>query len=73
MPLVLVVKETNNTSCLQRVRCNRGHVVQRDVFQDWLSASNPQWKEFVDNLERTGQKPRTNPDGDVRSSSPQQF
>ena len=30
-----------------------------------LSESNPRWKEFVDELERTGRKPRTNPDGDV--------
>jgi len=30
-----------------------------------LSESNPGWKEFADELERTGQKPRTNPDGDV--------
>ncbi|OJA20447.1 hypothetical protein AZE42_06075 [Rhizopogon vesiculosus] len=57
--------QVTNPSCLQRVHCKRGHVVPRDVFQDWLSASNPQWKAFVDNLERTGQKPRTNPDGDV--------
>ncbi|KAG2157681.1 DHS-like NAD/FAD-binding domain-containing protein [Suillus bovinus] len=50
---------------LHRVHCKRGHVVPRDTFQDWLSASNPQWKAFVDNLEKTGQKLRTNPDGDV--------
>ena len=30
-----------------------------------LSESNPKWQEFVDELERTGQKLRTNPDGDV--------
>jgi len=30
-----------------------------------LSESNSGWKEFADELERTGQKPRTNPDGDV--------
>jgi len=30
-----------------------------------LSESNPEWEQFVDELERTGQKPRTNPDGDV--------
>ena len=59
--------------CLQRVHCKRGHVVRRDEFQGWLSASNPQWKEFVDNLERTGQKPRTNPDGDVRLHSLSNF
>ncbi|KAG1774100.1 DHS-like NAD/FAD-binding domain-containing protein [Suillus placidus] len=50
---------------LHRVHCKRGHIVPRDMFQDWLSSSNPQWKAFVDNLEKTGQKPRTNPDGDV--------
>ncbi|KAG2365032.1 DHS-like NAD/FAD-binding domain-containing protein [Suillus spraguei] len=50
---------------LHRVHCKRGHVVPRDIFQDWLSASNPQWKAFVAHLEKTGQKPRTNPDGDV--------
>ncbi|KAG1834105.1 DHS-like NAD/FAD-binding domain-containing protein [Suillus variegatus] len=50
---------------LHRVHCKHGHVVPRDVFQDWLSASNPQWKAFVDNLEKTGSKLRTNPDGDV--------
>jgi len=27
--------------------------------------SNPVWKNFVDNLEKTGNRPRTNPDGDV--------
>jgi hypothetical protein len=30
-----------------------------------LTASNPKWKAFVDELEVTGKKPRTNPDGDV--------
>lgn len=30
-----------------------------------LSEANPEWEEFADELERTGQKPRTNPDGDV--------
>ncbi|KAG0709416.1 DHS-like NAD/FAD-binding domain-containing protein [Suillus ampliporus] len=58
-------EQQTNSSCLQRVHCKRGHVVPRDIFQEWLSASNPQWKAFVDNLEKTGQKPRTNPDGDV--------
>ncbi|TFY69331.1 hypothetical protein EVG20_g3189 [Dentipellis fragilis] len=32
---------------------------------DWLSAANPQWKEYMDDLERNGNKPQTNPDGDV--------
>ena len=35
-----------------------------------LSETNPEWKEFADELERTGQKPRTNPDGDVGVSVP---
>ncbi|KAG6381707.1 DHS-like NAD/FAD-binding domain-containing protein [Boletus reticuloceps] len=50
---------------LHRVHCQFGHVVSRDAFQDRLSASNPKWKAFVDELEATGKKPRTNPDGDV--------
>ncbi|KAF8448923.1 DHS-like NAD/FAD-binding domain-containing protein [Boletus edulis BED1] len=50
---------------LHRVHCQFGHVVSRDEFQDRLSASNPKWKAFVDELEATGKKPRTNPDGDV--------
>jgi NAD-dependent SIR2 family protein deacetylase len=49
----------------QRVHCQRGHVFDRDQFQVMLSESNPEWKQFADELERTGQKPRTNPDGDV--------
>ena len=49
----------------QRVHCQHGHAVDRDGFQDMLSESNPEWKEFADELERTGRKPRTNPDGDV--------
>ncbi|TCD71735.1 hypothetical protein EIP91_005501 [Steccherinum ochraceum] len=50
---------------LHKVHCSHGHAVHRDTFQDWLSAANPQWKAFADNLEATGRKPRTNPDGDV--------
>ncbi|KAG8221030.1 DHS-like NAD/FAD-binding domain-containing protein [Butyriboletus roseoflavus] len=50
---------------LHRVHCQFGHVVDRDVFQDRLSTNNPKWKAFVDDLEATGKKPRTNPDGDV--------
>nr|GAT47264.1 NAD-dependent deacetylase [Mycena chlorophos] len=50
---------------LHLVHCKHGHVVDRDLFQNWLSAANPQWKAFLDETERTGNKPRTNPDGDV--------
>lgn len=35
-------------------------------FQDLLTLHNPSWKAFVDELERTGTKLRTNPDGDVQ-------
>ncbi|KAI5995551.1 DHS-like NAD/FAD-binding domain-containing protein [Pisolithus albus] len=45
--------------------CFHGHVVDRDTFQDWISTYNPYWKDYVVGLEATGQKPRTNPDGDV--------
>ena len=54
---------------LQRVRCSHGHTINRQKFQDMLAAANPQWKAFSDDLERTGARPRTNPDGDVCSSS----
>ncbi|KAI0769198.1 DHS-like NAD/FAD-binding domain-containing protein [Irpex lacteus] len=50
---------------LHKVHCSHGHTVDRDTFQDRLSAANPQWKAFADELESTNQKPRTNPDGDV--------
>ncbi|KAJ7879923.1 DHS-like NAD/FAD-binding domain-containing protein [Mycena olivaceomarginata] len=50
---------------LHHVHCKHGHVVNRTTFQNWLSAANPQWKAFADEAERTGNKPRTNPDGDV--------
>ncbi|KAI0339621.1 DHS-like NAD/FAD-binding domain-containing protein [Trametopsis cervina] len=50
---------------LHKVKCSHGHVVDRLTFQDRLSAANPQWKAYADELEATGQKPRTNPDGDV--------
>uniref|UniRef100_A0A8H8CIN6 Deacetylase sirtuin-type domain-containing protein n=1 Tax=Psilocybe cubensis TaxID=181762 RepID=A0A8H8CIN6_PSICU len=50
---------------LHHVHCNRGHVVDRNTFQDRLSAANPRWYEYAEELERTGMQPRTNPDGDV--------
>jgi NAD-dependent deacetylase sirtuin 4 len=30
-----------------------------------LGVANPKWKAFADECEVTGQRPRTNPDGDV--------
>lgn len=53
---------------LQRVHCNRGHTVDRESFQAWLSAANPIWHQYAKELERTGVQPRTNPDGDVSAS-----
>ena len=50
---------------VQRVHCQYGHAFDRDEFQDLLSESNPEWKKFADELEITGKKLRTNPDGDV--------
>ncbi|KAI0720624.1 DHS-like NAD/FAD-binding domain-containing protein [Fomitopsis betulina] len=50
---------------LRSVRCAHGHLVDRDTFQMQLSAANPQWKAFMDELEATDRRPRTNPDGDV--------
>ena len=49
----------------QKVSCKHGHVIDRNTFQDWLGAANPKWEQFVEDLERTGRKLRTNPDGDV--------
>ncbi|TFY63772.1 hypothetical protein EVJ58_g3070 [Rhodofomes roseus] len=50
---------------LRSVRCAHGHMTDRDAFQQQLSAANPQWEAFADELEATGRQPRTNPDGDV--------
>ncbi|EPT03010.1 hypothetical protein FOMPIDRAFT_1028993 [Fomitopsis schrenkii] len=50
---------------LRSVRCAHGHIIDRDAFQTQLSAANPQWKAFMDELEATDRRPRTNPDGDV--------
>ncbi|KAF8692611.1 DHS-like NAD FAD-binding protein, partial [Rhizoctonia solani] len=43
----------------------KNHTVNREEFQDQLSRLNPAWKDFVDEMTRTGTQPRTNPDGDV--------
>ena len=50
---------------LQRVHCSRGHTVDRESFQAWLSAENPKWHQYAMELERARALPRTNPDGDV--------
>lgn len=54
------------TYTLQHVKCNRGHRIGRDIFQEWLSKANPRWAEFFEETLRAGSQPRTNPDGDVR-------
>ncbi|PFH51783.1 hypothetical protein AMATHDRAFT_39891 [Amanita thiersii Skay4041] len=50
---------------IHRVVCRRGHVIDRETFQDWLTTANPKWKAFADEIARTGTILRTNPDGDV--------
>ncbi|EIM86806.1 DHS-like NAD/FAD-binding domain-containing protein [Stereum hirsutum FP-91666 SS1] len=50
---------------LHRVHCKFGHGFDRDQFQEWLGDANPEWKAYMDDMEKTGQKPKTNPDGDV--------
>ncbi|KAI0372615.1 DHS-like NAD/FAD-binding domain-containing protein, partial [Pilatotrama ljubarskyi] len=50
---------------LHRVRCSHGHEVDRQKFQEMLGEANPQWKAYAEELERSGARPRTNPDGDV--------
>ncbi|KAL0953867.1 hypothetical protein HGRIS_005041 [Hohenbuehelia grisea] len=50
---------------LHRVHCKHGHDVSRNIFQDRISAANPQWHAYALELEKTGNRPRTNPDGDV--------
>ncbi|EAU90484.2 hypothetical protein CC1G_00868 [Coprinopsis cinerea okayama7 len=50
---------------LHRVHCQRGHAIDRNTFQDMLSAANPQWHEFAQETERLQKPLRTNPDGDV--------
>ena len=35
------------------------------MFQEWLGQANPRWQAYLVELERTGARPKTNPDGDV--------
>ncbi|KAI0675811.1 DHS-like NAD/FAD-binding domain-containing protein [Trametes maxima] len=50
---------------LHSVKCSHGHQTDRAAFQDMLGAANPGWKAYLEELERTNSRPRTNPDGDV--------
>jgi NAD-dependent deacetylase sirtuin 4 len=53
---------------LARVHClAHRHEQHRDDYQTQLGKLNPVWQEMSDESERTGNRPRTNPDGDVRS------
>ncbi|KAF8596415.1 DHS-like NAD/FAD-binding domain-containing protein [Ceratobasidium sp. AG-I] len=50
---------------LHSVHCRTGHSIPREEFQDELSRLNPSWRDFMEEMARTGTEPRTNPDGDV--------
>ncbi|CAE6427805.1 unnamed protein product [Rhizoctonia solani] len=50
---------------LHTVHCRRNHEVDREEFQEQLSILNPAWKDYMGEMARTGNEPRTNPDGDV--------
>ncbi|WVQ83676.1 hypothetical protein IAT38_005819 [Cryptococcus sp. DSM 104549] len=51
---------------LAKVHClKHTHEQSRDAFQQQISDMNPIWDEASKEAERTGQQPRTNPDGDV--------
>ncbi|KAI0033912.1 DHS-like NAD/FAD-binding domain-containing protein [Vararia minispora EC-137] len=48
-----------------KVQCMYGHVYDRGTFQTWFSEVNPHWHAYLDEVERVGEQPKTNPDGDV--------
>ncbi|KZV95101.1 DHS-like NAD/FAD-binding domain-containing protein [Exidia glandulosa HHB12029] len=50
---------------LHKVHCRAHHTVLRDEYQMQLALLNPYWAELEESFRRTGNKPRTNPDGDV--------
>ncbi|WWC64846.1 uncharacterized protein I303_107460 [Kwoniella dejecticola CBS 10117] len=51
---------------LAKVHClKHRHEQTRDVYQEDIARMNPVWDEESKEAERTGQRPRTNPDGDV--------
>src|SRR6266496_5042551 len=61
----LFVRRLLANHAFQRVQCNIGHVIDRNTFQEWLSAANPQWDHYLKSLAVPGTRLRTNPDGDV--------
>jgi NAD-dependent SIR2 family protein deacetylase len=51
---------------LAKVHClQHRHDQPRDDYQEEIARLNPIWDEGAKEAERTGQRPRTNPDGDV--------
>jgi hypothetical protein len=49
---------------LKHTRCLAcGHTASRDHVQGQLSALNPAWAAYADEVAREGRKPSTNPDG----------
>ncbi|EJD52653.1 DHS-like NAD/FAD-binding domain-containing protein [Auricularia subglabra TFB-10046 SS5] len=50
---------------LHRVHCRQDHLIQRDEYQIQLGLLNPEWADLEESFRRSGNKPRTNPDGDV--------
>jgi len=51
---------------LAKVHClKHRHDQTRDDYQAEIARLNPVWQEEADEAERTGNRPRTNPDGDV--------
>ncbi|OCF61533.1 hypothetical protein L486_01183 [Kwoniella mangroviensis CBS 10435] len=51
---------------LAKVHClKHRHEQTRDIFQEDIARMNPIWDQEAKEAERTGTRPRTNPDGDV--------
>ncbi|WVQ94942.1 hypothetical protein IAU59_002031 [Kwoniella sp. CBS 9459] len=51
---------------LAKVHClKHRHEQKRDNYQEEIARMNPVWDEEAKEAERTGRRPRTNPDGDV--------
>jgi len=50
---------------LHRVHCRSRHTTPRQEYQQHLGSHNPYWNSLLNEFERTGTQPRTNPDGDV--------
>lgn len=54
---------------LAKVHClKHRHNQSRDSYQEEIAKLNPMWQAEAEEAERTGNRPRTNPDGDVRAA-----